>query len=293
MRTLVRKKVFISETEIEKTTTKIIATHRFYSTVKNNFDIKPAISRLFFTSYWINGILFVLSSLANALYLMLFFYLDFKIKNSKIPENAFSVPWIGILILNLLVLFFLIHWINDSYKLSLRDKYRNNYLKLLWLDVLTLNFFNIIGILIFIKNKKYTSNMNIGNFETNNNINLQKIKDFSKIIVKIEIFYLLFNLIIFIITILIGYFISINIIKWICLFLILTTISYIQIWSFQKIFSWIILQKMLKNLVNNNNYYYLLTTIRFLWFNFTTYYIAVFINLVKDENLKELIIVNW
>lgn len=51
---------------------------------------------------------------------------------------------------------------------------------------------------------------------------------------------------------------------------------------------------MLKNLLNDNNYYLLLSIIRFLGFTFGTYYIAVFINILKfDENYKEFIIEKW
>ncbi len=292
------KKSLISRSEINVDFKKLVSSRRLYSIksmIRNNFDLKPVILRLFFWAYWIDGIFLVFSSVVNAFYTTLFFFLGFNIKTSRIPENAFSVPWIGILIINLLVILFLIRWVSDYCKLSLRGKYRSSYLKLLWLDIFTLNLFNVIGSLIFIKNKKQISNLNIGNFEINHNdLNSQAVKDFSKMITKIEVFILLFNLILFIAAIFIGYFVSIISIKWICLFVIIWTMAFIQCWSFQKIVGLIIVQKMLKNLSNDSNYYLLFTIIRFLGFNFGYYYLVIFLNILKfDECSKELILENW
>ncbi|MCL6428739.1 hypothetical protein LT335_00287 [Spiroplasma sp. JKS002669] len=293
------KKNLITKTEIETTRKKIITTRRLYSmksVVQNNFDLKSGILRLFFWAYWIDGVFFAISFTVNTFYTSIFFGMSFNFKISDdASDNDFIFPWIGILIISFFVVFFLIRWINDCYKLSLRSNYRYSYLKLLWLDIFTLNFLNIIGILIFLKNKKQIRNLNIDNLKINAiNLNPQVIKDFSKIITKIELFILLINLILFAGAMLICYFVSINSIKFICLFFIFWTIALIQGWSFQKIAGLIIIQKMLKNLLNNNNYYYLLVIIRFLGFNFGGYYMAVFINILKfDESTKEFILENW
>jgi len=91
---------------------------------------------------------------------------------------------------------------------------------LLWLDIFTLNFLNIIGTLIFIKNRKH-SNLNQNNQKIKQlNLSSKPIKDFSKVVTKIEVFILLFNLILFAGAILIGYFVSINSIKIVCTIII-------------------------------------------------------------------------
>ncbi|MCL6428639.1 hypothetical protein LT335_00178 [Spiroplasma sp. JKS002669] len=292
---VIGKKNAITKGEIETTRKKLDAIHKLRSTktvIKNNFDLKPAILRLLFLAYWIDGIFLVLSITANMFYTGLFLVLEaFKIKISGAPETPIRIPWIGILIINLLVILFFIHWISDCYKLSLRDKYRNNYLKLLWLDTITLNFFNIIASLIFLKNKKPITNINPKQQEIkHSNLNFKAIKDFSKI----ELLILLFNLILIILAIPIGYFVSVNIIKWICACIIVLTFTFLQIWSLLKITGIIIVQKMLKNLLIDDNYYLLLTIIRFWGFILNDYYMAVFFNILKlDENYQEFIIQQW
>ncbi|MCL6428737.1 hypothetical protein LT335_00285 [Spiroplasma sp. JKS002669] len=197
------KKLLISRTEINTDFKKLVRSRRLYSIksmIRNNFDLKPGILRLFFWAYWIDGVLFVCSIVANSFYLFLFFVHFFNYKNFKLLGDVPKWNWIVTLILTALVILFLIRWVSDYYKLSLRGEYRDGYLKLLWLDIFTLNFLNIIGTLTFIKNKNQILNKQL-------NLNSQAIKDFCKIITKIEMFILLFSLIIFIIAILIGYFV--------------------------------------------------------------------------------------
>ncbi|MCL6428640.1 hypothetical protein LT335_00179 [Spiroplasma sp. JKS002669] len=295
----IAKKNSITTIEIETTRKKIIATHRLYSIkslIQSNLDLKPAILRLFFLTYWIDGIFLAFSIIANMFYTWLFLVLEaFKIKISGAPETPIRIPWIGILIINLLVILFFIRWISDYYKLSLRDKYRNNYLKLLWLDIITLNLFSVIGSLIFLKNKKSMINVNLKQQEIkHSNLNSETIKNFSKISTKIELLILLFNLILIILAIPIGYFVSVNIIKWICASIIFLTFTFLQAWSLQKITGLIIVRKMLKNLLIDENYYLLLIIIRFLGFNFGVSYMTVFISILKlDENYQEFIIQQW
>ena len=291
------KKLLISRTEINTDFKKLVRSHRTYSIksmIRINFDLKPGILRLFFWAYWIDGVLFACSIVANIFYTSLFFYLFFGIKISGIDKTDISWNWIGTFIINFLVILFFIRNISDYYKLSLRDKYHDNYLKLLWLDIFTLNFLNIIGTLIFIKNRKH-SNLNQNNQKIKQlNLSSKPIKDFSKVVTKIEVFILLFNLILFAGAILIGYFVSINSIKIVCTIIIVWNIAFIQGWSFQKIAGLIIIQKMLKNLLNDSNYYLLFTIIRFLGLNFGYYYLVIFLNLLKfDESTKEFILENW
>lgn len=298
MSLIVGKKNLIPKSIIETDFKKIVRLHRLYSIktiVQNNFDLKPTILKLFFWTYWIDGVFFVCSAVANSFYTSLFFYLFFGIKISGIDKTDINLNWIGTFIINLLIILFLIRWISDYYKLSLRDKYRSNYLKLLWLDIITLNFLNIIGTLIFIKNKKQVANLNGNSQEIKQgNLNSQAIKNYSKTITRIEILILLFNLILFGTTIIIGYFVSINSIKIICLTIMWITIGFMQCWSLPKIVGLIIVRKMLNNLLNNGNYYFLLTIIRFLGFTFCAYYIVVFLNILKfDENYKEFIMKEW
>lgn len=226
------KKALIPKSIFTTDFKKLVQLHKLYSikvVVKNNFDLKSGILKLFFWFYWIDGILFVCSIVINSLSIFLFLVYFFNYQNSELLGDVPKWNWIAQLIFTILLFLFLIRWISDYYKLSLRDKYRNNYLKLLWLDILTLNFLNIIGILIFSKNKKQISNLNIDNQVMKQiNLNSQAIKDFSKIITKVEIFILLFNLIILTAAILIGYFVKIKIIKLICIIISFLIFIFIQ-----------------------------------------------------------------
>jgi len=296
---LLRRKKIASEEAVDLINKEISDTFRFFvikPDFKKDLDLKPVILKWFYCSYWINLIFTAFIIFANAIYIALLLYIFFGIKFSGIPKDSFSIPWIGTVIINSLFVIFLIRVFSDCYKLSLKANYRNQYLKLLRLDIITLNLFSIIGSLLFLKHKhkNYLSNITADFKIVNNNLNLQTIKHYLKAIFQIDFLILIINLFIFITTILIGYFVPINIIKIIFWILFFLNFLILSIWSIPRIIAFLIIQTKLKKLVNNKSYYYFVTVVRFLVFNLGSYYIATLVIFLKfDEDSKELIMENW
>ena len=86
------KKLLISRTEINTDFKKLVRSHRTYSIksmIRINFDLKPGILRLFFWAYWIDGVLFACSIVANIFYTSLFFYLFFV---QHLPSTIIRFP---------------------------------------------------------------------------------------------------------------------------------------------------------------------------------------------------------
>lgn len=286
---LSRKKDFALKEEIKSTWRELsrsLKAWNMQSIIKNNFDLKSSILRLFFASYVINYILLIFIIFATFIYTEAFFYvfLGSPIKGRDDP----GWPWIGILVLNILFITCLIRLTRDYYKLSLRGIYRNNYSKLLWLDIFTLNILNVMASLIFATNKWQIPNLNFGDSEIKQlNLNSKSIQNYSKLIFKIDIFMLLLNLMIFALALVIGYFIKNNGIKLICLVFIAFTMILFYDWWILRIVALIITQRLLKNLLNYNSSYYFLMTLRFILFAFGPYYIAVLINVFKLNELDK------
>ena len=69
--------------------------------------------------------------MANFFCNFLFIFRLFDIEIGGIVSRMIEVSWLASMITALLTIFFLIRYIRDIYKLSLRGDYRTNYLKLL------------------------------------------------------------------------------------------------------------------------------------------------------------------
>ncbi|MGL5268203.1 MAG: hypothetical protein ACRC8P_00305 [Spiroplasma sp.] len=281
--------------KINTTNKKLILSFKYLKvsdTIKNNFDIKPAILKLFFWSFWINITLCSFTLIAYITYLATFIYNFLEIQISEMVVGDW--PQIGFWIIQFLLIVFLIRIISATYKLSLRSIYRKNYSKVLLLDILTLNILNVVGTLIFIKNKKAISPLHRDYQISNSNLNSQKISKYLKLLWKIELFFLMSNVLLFAIVFILGYFISNNSIKIVCFPIILWTIIVFYAWSLTRIISMIIFQKMFNILLNNNSYYYLLSIIRFLVYMFGYYYFAILVNIFKfDQEFIDFLLQNW
>ncbi|MGL5268202.1 MAG: hypothetical protein ACRC8P_00300 [Spiroplasma sp.] len=261
-------------------------------TIKNNFDIKPAILKLFFWSFWINMTLYVFTLIIYITFLMSFIYNFLEVQIDAM--EGVDWPQIGFWILQFLLIVFLIKIISAWYKLSLRSIYRKNYSKVLLLDILTLNILNVVGTLIFIKNKKAISPLHKDYQISNSNLNSQKISKYLKLLWKIELFILIINVLLFATAFILGYFISNNSIKVVCFIIIIWTIVIFYGWSLIRIIGMIIFQKMFNIFLNNNSYYYLLSTIRFLVYALGYYYFAILVNLFKfDQEFIDFLAQNW
>lgn len=298
---LLKKNKLVSESgiqlsEIEKNKQELLESFKGFNIkimIRNNFDIKPLIFKLFYVSFWINILLFASIGIAH-IYTTIAVSDFFGAKLADVNNDNWN-DWhweIGVPIINALFIFFLIRFVNDSYKLSLRDNYRNKYLKLLILDIMTLNIFSVIGILIFVKNRKKMHKINNEYKINKDNLNSQTLKIYFKLILKIEIITTIPVLILFLLSLIIGYFVPINGIKIICLVTVFLSMILLYLWTIPRIVGLIIVQKMFKNLINND-YYYLLSTIRFLAFGFGCYHSAILINFLFDEPTKNLIIKTW
>lgn len=293
---LLRRKNLNLNSEIKITHKKLLISFKYFRikpVIKNNFDIKPAILKLFFFSYLFNATLVAFSVAANFLYTSFFFYNFFDVKISDIESSNWH--WeIGVPIINILFIFFVLRMTSAYYKLSLRARNRNNYSKILFLDIVMLNFFDVIGILIFKKNKNLMLKINDDLLINNSNLNYQTMKDYFKLIFKIEIIIMSTIILLFLAAVIAGYFVAINGVKVICLAIIVIDMALLYGWSIPRMIGLIVAQRMFKSLINSNNYYQLLGAFRYLVYVAGYYYPAVLINFLKfDENSKEFIINNW
>lgn len=281
--------------KINATNKKLVASFKYLKLkemVKSNFDIKPAVIKLFFFSYWTNLFFLAVTIFINAIYTTVFFFTFFHIQ-TEVSEYA-KWPEIGILILNILCIFFFIRMTTSYYKLSWRGEYRKNYFKVFFLDLLALNILDVVGTLIFFKNKKNMVPLHYDFQITNDSLNSKMIKSYLRLLWKIEIFIFLFNVVLFSIALILGYFINSTPIKWASLFIIIWSIVIIYGWSLPRLIWMFIFQKTFHNLLKSNNYYYLLSTIRLLVLGFGCYYFAILINLFKfDQEFTDFLLNNW
>lgn len=248
-----------------------------------NEDLKRGIYGCFLWAYRIDTLLLVLIIFANIFYVALYF--------SPQSDFDFKVSWIGILIINLLYPFFFIRYFRDIYKISLRGKYRRNYLKLWWIDFVTLNILSLIGSWLVLSDKSQTNNPVKTQVKFYGNLRSQiDISRFYKFVSKIE-------LIIFVIlgSLLLGSlaisFINVETkgIKW--LFLVIYAPIFLEFnFSLQKVLGLIILKKVLKDLSFDQSHDLLITSIRLLWYIFDYVYVSAFLNVLGfDETDKDFI----
>lgn len=276
------------KSEIKATNKKLVASFKYWNIkliIRNNFNIKPIILKLFFISWIIDFILLGVIVTTN------FFYLGvssiWKVigyHKDGFSTNGMNLSWIGIVIINTLFLIVVIRFISDSLKLSYRGIYQRNYSKMLLLDLLTLNILSIIGILIYLKNKTPI----IEDYKSNDKLDFRntRIKLFFKLLVKIEIITFLIFLIVFVLALVVGHFVVIPSLKLISLIASLFSLVLIYAWSIIRIVGIFIINIIIKKFLQNNSYYCFLTLIRIVGFIYGYYYLAVLINLF-DLNEKE------
>lgn len=244
--------------------------------IRNNLDIKTIIIKLFYWSFLINLVFYVLAVLISIFYNVVFIH-DFsgaKILGTKKLELSQKGVWVT----NIIVIIFLLRVITASYKLA----YRSHYHKIIFLDILTCNILSIIGILIFNKNK----NQMLPHHDVqinNSNLNSQMIKNYLKLLWKIELFMFLMIIALFILDFILIYFVSNNIIKNIGLILIIFIMLIYYLHVLPKFISMTIFQRMFHNLLKNQSLAYLLSIIRFLIYTRGLYYTAVLIHLFEFE----------
>lgn len=289
-----KKRNLPMKSQIKETNVKLVSSFKYFSIksmTRNNLDIKPKILKLFFISFLINSLFAALIILGNTMYTSIYFY---NLLNCKIPGVIMTWNWVVTFILNILSIILIVRFISDSFKLSLRGKYRINYLKVLTLDILTLNILSIIGSLVFNKNKIQVIKTSDDFLLDIKNLNSKEIKDYFNIIFILEIFTLFLILFFMLLFLLLGYFVKNNAIKLIsCALIVMLTMLFYG-WSIPRIIGAIILKKMYENLLINDSYYLFLSIIRFLAFGFGYYHIAVLINILKfKENSKIFILENW
>ena len=252
-----------------------------------NSDLKRGIYGCFLWAYLTDTFILVLLTLANLFYVGLYF--NFQ------GNPTLKIPWIGILYINLLYLFFLVRYFRDIYQISLRGTYRSNYLKLWWINLVTLNILGLIGSWLAFCDKSQIGTP----FETEikfcGNLRSQiDTRRFYKLTSKIE-----FSMVIIFGSLFLGSltisFINLEVNNAKILFIIIYTfVAYELGESLKKVLGLIILRRVLKDFVANQSDDLLITSIRLIWYIFGYVYVSAFINILcRDETTKNLIFEQW